>query len=83
MSLANHLRSHGEALGEQKMSIVVVLVFAALEFPLLVARKLFPKTAGVLPLGGDEFSQLAILVMSGLFVALCVGWIAELFAYFQ
>jgi hypothetical protein len=65
------------------MSIVVVLVFAALEFPLLVVRKLFPKTAGMLPLGGDEFSQLAILVMSGLFVALCIGWTADLIAYFQ
>jgi hypothetical protein len=65
------------------MSIVAILIFAALEFPLLVVRKLFPKTAGVLPLGGDEFSQLGILLMIGVFVELCRGWIMEALAYLQ
>jgi hypothetical protein len=65
------------------MGIAVILMFAAFEFPLMVARKLFPKTASFLPLGGDEFTQLAILLMSGIFVELCREWIVQSLAYFQ
>src|ERR1700732_2673718 len=50
--------------------------FTALELPLLVVRKLFPQTEGILPLGGDEFTQVAILVMSALFTAQVV-WLGH------
>jgi hypothetical protein len=35
--------------------------------PLLVARELFPKTEGYLPLGGTDFKQCAILLMMATF----------------
>lgn len=62
---------------------LLVLVFASFELPLLVIRRLFPKTKRVLPLGGDEFSQLAILVILGLFLEISRGWILEALVYFH
>jgi hypothetical protein len=62
------------------MYVVIFTIFAAfmaLELPLLVIRKLFPQTESVLPLGGDEFNQVAILLMMALFCAHVV-----LFAYY-
>jgi len=50
--------------------------FTALELPLSIIRKLFPQTEGILPLGGDEFTQLAILVMSALFTTQVV-WLGH------
>jgi hypothetical protein len=52
------------------MGVAFIAFAAVCEIPLLVARRLFPQTADILPLGGDDFTQLAILVLMGVFLQL-------------
>jgi hypothetical protein len=59
----------GNGVGSAPMYITILAFFLALELPLLVVHRLFPQARRFLPLGGDEFSQLAILLMTGVFVA--------------
>jgi hypothetical protein len=48
------------------MRLFFIAFAVACDIPLKVAHKLYPNT-GILPLGGDDFTQLAILVLMGFF----------------
>ena len=49
------------------MRLWFVAFAVACEIPLMVAHRLFPHHTSFLPLGGDHFTQLAIMVLMGLF----------------
>ncbi len=49
------------------MRLWFVAFAIACEIPLMVVHRLFPDATGFLPLGGDEFTQLAILVLMAVF----------------
>jgi hypothetical protein len=51
------------------MHIAIYAFCASLELPLLALHKIFPQTHGYLPVGGDEFSQMAILLMTAFFIS--------------
>jgi hypothetical protein len=52
------------------MSVTWLLIALAVacEIPLLIARRLFPRLGAVLPLGGDDLTQLGILALTALFL---------------
>jgi hypothetical protein len=49
------------------MRLMFVAFAVACDIPLVVAHKLFPQSTPYLPLGGEEFTQLAILVLMAVF----------------
>jgi hypothetical protein len=51
------------------MRLWFVAFAMACEIPLMVAHRLFPQHTPYLPLGGDEFIQLAILMLMAWFFA--------------
>jgi hypothetical protein len=50
------------------MRLMFVALAIACDIPLRVAHKLFPESTPYLPLAGDEFTQLAILVLTAVFL---------------
>jgi hypothetical protein len=52
---------------ERPMRLWFVAFAVACDIPLQVAHKLFPHQTPFLPLGGEEFTQLAILVLTAVF----------------
>lgn len=65
------------------MSVAWVLIGLAVacEIPLLVARRLFPRTAGYLPLGGDDLTQLGILVLTAVFLGQAYELVPQLIRF--
>jgi hypothetical protein len=59
------------------MRLVFVAFAVACDIPLAVAHKLFPQSTPYLPLGGDEFTQISILVLMAVFFEECVRLIGE------
>jgi hypothetical protein len=49
------------------MRLWFVAFAVAAEIPLMVAHRLFPNHTEFLPLGGDEFTQLSVLVLMAIF----------------
>lgn len=47
---------------------VLIALAVACEIPLLIGPRLFPQLKAYFPLGGDELTQLGILVLTAIFV---------------
>lgn len=61
-----------------RLTLVLITLAATFEIPLLVLPRLFPQLGTRLPLGGDELTQLGILVLTGLFLGQLIELVPQL-----
>lgn len=61
-----------------RLTLVLITLAATFEIPLLALPRLFPQLGARLPLGGDELTQLGILVLTGLFLGQLIELVPQL-----